>query len=72
MSRTEFQARLDRAKGLFIQEIRDGCLDCPQKGGLCRVHEGLALAAITDPRSCPEFQDFLKQLGFIGVVKERT
>lgn len=33
-----FRARLDREINLAIQEMRDGCLDCPPHGLLCDRH----------------------------------
>jgi len=58
----KFKKKLERLQFMFIRELIDGCVECSKHNAICEDHQSLAMS-VSDPRNCPEFQEFLKQIG---------
>lgn len=66
----EFQRKLSRARRLFIQELKDGCLDCGRrKFGWCDKHREVVADVIDHPKKLfrvtntgVEYSDYAKEI----------
>jgi hypothetical protein len=67
MDRKIFAEKFAAARNQFIQELMDGCNDCAEDD-LCGPHGRIASEAITSPKTCPEFQEFLRQMGLVKLL----
>ncbi len=49
-NKREYKERIRREVSLYIQEMRDGCLDCRKVKGLCHTHYKEAIDVVLDPK----------------------
>lgn len=49
-SNPEFREALNKLRRIALQELRDGCVDCPEKGIMCSKHLPVAMDMFMNPK----------------------